>query len=216
VDCLGAPNGTALPGTPCDDSDPGTGNDTWGADCSCTGSLIDCFGVPGGGAIIDACGVCGGTNACIDSTVCYTVGNIGDPDAEEAANGLMYLNTGGLDLSLDSEPGSPRGQQLVGLRFQGVQVPNAADVITASIQFMMLIASMDFMHTKAAGTLHFRLFAQVEPIFPSCLFDQIPIRRTLPWAGQIDGLCDSAFFIFMLDKQTSTELLCQVANHAFY
>jgi len=191
VDCLGAPNGTALPGTPCDDSDPGTGNDTWGADCSCTGSLIDCFGVPGGGAIIDACGVCGGTNACIDSTVCYTVGNIGDPDAEEAANGLMYLNTGGLDLSLDSEPGSPRGQQLVGLRFQGVQVPNAADVITASIQF------------TAAGVSHVdpcALTIQAQAVNSAGAFSVLPqnissrarTAASVPWSPPVWPLVDEA------------------------
>ncbi|MBK9597438.1 MAG: T9SS type A sorting domain-containing protein [Flavobacteriales bacterium] len=37
-DCLGIPGGTALPGTPCDDLDPGTFDDTWGANCVCTGT----------------------------------------------------------------------------------------------------------------------------------------------------------------------------------
>ncbi len=38
TDCLGVPGGTALPGTPCDDGDPNTTNDTWTADCQCAGS----------------------------------------------------------------------------------------------------------------------------------------------------------------------------------
>lgn len=37
-DCLGVPGGGALPGTPCDDGNPGTDNDTWSADCMCTGT----------------------------------------------------------------------------------------------------------------------------------------------------------------------------------
>ncbi|MBP6391897.1 MAG: T9SS type A sorting domain-containing protein [Flavobacteriales bacterium] len=37
IDCLGVPDGPALPGTPCDDSDPNTANDTWSANCVCEG-----------------------------------------------------------------------------------------------------------------------------------------------------------------------------------
>ncbi|MBX2984197.1 MAG: hypothetical protein KF843_16145, partial [Flavobacteriales bacterium] len=37
-DCLGVIGGTALPGTACDDGDPGTTNDTWSAGCECTGT----------------------------------------------------------------------------------------------------------------------------------------------------------------------------------
>ncbi|MBV6405765.1 MAG: hypothetical protein GFGODING_02546 [Flavobacteriales bacterium] len=40
VDCLGVPNGTALPGTPCDDGDPMTGPDLWDANCNCVGGII--------------------------------------------------------------------------------------------------------------------------------------------------------------------------------
>lgn len=38
-DCEGVPNGPALPGTPCDDNDPLTVNDTWDADCNCVGNV---------------------------------------------------------------------------------------------------------------------------------------------------------------------------------
>ncbi|MBS1547790.1 MAG: hypothetical protein JSU02_10530, partial [Bacteroidetes bacterium] len=38
TDCLGVPGGTALPGTPCDDGNSNTINDTWTADCQCIGS----------------------------------------------------------------------------------------------------------------------------------------------------------------------------------
>lgn len=39
VDCEGVLNGTALPGTPCDDNNPITVNDTWDANCDCVGSV---------------------------------------------------------------------------------------------------------------------------------------------------------------------------------
>lgn len=53
VDCLGVPGGTALPGSPCDDGDSTTVNDTWTAACVCQGSsmLVDCLGIPGGTAL---------------------------------------------------------------------------------------------------------------------------------------------------------------------
>ena len=47
-DCAGVNNGTALPGTSCDDNDANTGNDTWTANCQCVGQTIDCVGIPGG------------------------------------------------------------------------------------------------------------------------------------------------------------------------
>lgn len=36
-DCEGVPGGTALPGTPCDDGNTETENDTWNAECVCVG-----------------------------------------------------------------------------------------------------------------------------------------------------------------------------------
>lgn len=38
-DCLGVVGGTALPGTPCDDGNTETINDTWNASCVCVGEL---------------------------------------------------------------------------------------------------------------------------------------------------------------------------------
>ncbi len=51
-DCLGVSGGTNLPGSSCDDGDPTTGNDTYGADCICLGLALDCEGVPGGTATV--------------------------------------------------------------------------------------------------------------------------------------------------------------------
>ncbi|MCB0791365.1 MAG: T9SS type A sorting domain-containing protein [Flavobacteriales bacterium] len=135
LDCNGTPGGGALPGTPCDDGDAGTGADVLGPDCTCAGLPIDCNGVPGGGAVIDMCGVCGGSNDCVDDVVCYTVGPYVDPDAEEAENGDVYLNAGPLDLVRDSDPGQWRGDQTVGLYFDGIEVPHGAQVVNATVQF---------------------------------------------------------------------------------
>ncbi len=53
VDCLGITNGSALPGTACDDGDASTNFDQWGADCVCFGfdstAVLDCLGQPNGG-----------------------------------------------------------------------------------------------------------------------------------------------------------------------
>ena len=50
-DCLGINNGTALPGTPCNDNNATTGNDTWNANCQCVGVPVDCAGVAGGSTV---------------------------------------------------------------------------------------------------------------------------------------------------------------------
>lgn len=51
-DCLGVLNGTALPGTPCDDGNPMTSGDLWSPACVCAGgdtsNVVDCLGIPGG------------------------------------------------------------------------------------------------------------------------------------------------------------------------
>ena len=84
-DCLGVPNGPALPGTPCDDNNAATGNDTWGGDCVCSGDSIDCLGTIGGTALPGT--PCDDGNAVtpIDAwnSSCVCVGN----DCEGVPNG---------------------------------------------------------------------------------------------------------------------------------
>lgn len=40
LDCTGVPGGSALPGTPCNDGNPITINDTWSASCVCLGDTV--------------------------------------------------------------------------------------------------------------------------------------------------------------------------------
>lgn len=40
IDCQGVPNGTALPGTACNDQDACTSNDTWSNECVCSGTAV--------------------------------------------------------------------------------------------------------------------------------------------------------------------------------
>lgn len=54
VDCLGIPGGTALAGTPCNDSNACTVNDAWNASCQCEGTFQDS----------DGDGICDGQDNC--------------------------------------------------------------------------------------------------------------------------------------------------------
>ncbi|MCW5898838.1 MAG: T9SS type A sorting domain-containing protein [Flavobacteriales bacterium] len=94
ADCLGVPNGSALPGTACNDGNPNTGNDTWQGDCTCVGQLIDCLGVPGGNAQVDACGVCyaNGPANPLWNTTCADCLNVPNGNAEVDACGVCYAN----------------------------------------------------------------------------------------------------------------------------
>ena len=79
----------------------------------------------------------------------------------------------------------------------------------------MFITRMNFLHAEALGALDLGFLAQREPVVTRCTFDQVAIGSALPRAGQIDGLGDLAFLIFMLDHEAAAELLGEVADHAF-
>lgn len=127
--------GSAEPGTACDDGDPLTVQDMVNTDCICQGVVVDCNGVPGGGAVYDNCGVCGGDNDCIVASTCFTLGDPIDPDVEEAEDGSIHMNVGSLDLVLDGSSDPWRGEQVVGLRFPNITVPQQAPIINAYVQF---------------------------------------------------------------------------------
>ena len=97
-DCQGTPWGPATPGTPCDDGNPATSNDTWSAACQCVGQ---------GGGQEDCLGIIGGPNlpgtACADSTGSGSITGIWD------ANCICQPDSGAMDCL-----GIPGGTNLPG------------------------------------------------------------------------------------------------------
>jgi hypothetical protein len=57
----------------------------------------------------------------------------GSDDAEEGASGTIYLNSSDIELVYDSY--ANQGNQTVGLRFNGVDVPQGATILNAYVQF---------------------------------------------------------------------------------
>ena len=130
MDCEGVPGGDALPGTPCDDGDPDTEEDTWDEECNCVGKIIDCEGEIDGTAlpgtpcddgdpntIDDVWGEdcsCSGTPMDLD---CEGVPNgaatpgtpcdDGDPDTGGSTWDNDCNCTGGLPIDCEGVPGGP-------------------------------------------------------------------------------------------------------------
>ena len=80
------------------------------------------------------------TSAAVNITVNTAPGNYtftkriqsGSDDVEESASGSMLLNSDDIELVYDT---NTTGDQIVGVRFNGVTIPNGATVTNASIQF---------------------------------------------------------------------------------
>ncbi|MCB9350376.1 MAG: metallophosphoesterase [Lewinellaceae bacterium] len=164
VDCDdNDPNATTQPGDACDDGNPATINDTVDANCGCAGALNTCPGIgdnDGDGICADvdcdddnpnittqqgdACDdgnpntvgetiqgdcSCGGGNSAPTQT-CAMVSTSSD-DAEEELTGSVDATSSDLELMND-----PRnGQQVVGLRFTGLNIPPGAVITSAYVQF---------------------------------------------------------------------------------
>ncbi|MBK9287254.1 MAG: HYR domain-containing protein [Flavobacteriales bacterium] len=73
TDCMGVVNGTALPGSACDDGNATTMGDVFDSSCICAGTpfTVDCNSTINGAASLDACGVCsGGTTGIAPNSTC--------------------------------------------------------------------------------------------------------------------------------------------------
>ena len=90
LDCLGVPNGSALPGTSCDDGNGDTENDVFDANCICIGE--DCLGVLGGSALPGTPCDDGDSTTVDDTwaTGCICVGEVGI--AEERNDHLITIS----------------------------------------------------------------------------------------------------------------------------
>lgn len=78
----------------------------------------------------------------------------GNDDVEETAVGNMYFNSSDLEMVYDSaevfDDNLPNGNQIIGLRFQNVNIPFGAEITEARIQFRS-----DEVNTSAASLLLF-------------------------------------------------------------
>ena len=107
-DC--APNdGSVYLGAPCDDGNPNTPIDAIDINCNCTGiDYISDFGV-----------------------LCYSINSSYNDSEELLFNGSTYEESTDIELIFDVN----RGNQVVGLRFENVNIPDGATIVDASIQF---------------------------------------------------------------------------------
>ncbi|MCB0579476.1 MAG: hypothetical protein KDD10_09240, partial [Phaeodactylibacter sp.] len=162
-DCDPDPNVTAYPGSSCDDGNPLTINDVYDDNCNCAGEPGPCINIgdnDGDGVCSDV--DCDDNNAGISYQVgdacddgdpnttgdviqgdCTCAGIITGPltacsrvsasndDAEERASGDISLTSSDLEMSNDPS----NGDQTVGMRFNGLNIPQGATIVSAYIQF---------------------------------------------------------------------------------
>ena len=108
VDCDdNNPNINYQPGDACDDGDPNTFGETIQSDCSCGGGTAD------------------------PTTTCASIDSSSD-DAEQRGSGTVNTTSG--DIELIDDPG--QGTQVVGLKFNGLNIPQGATIVNAYIQFI--------------------------------------------------------------------------------
>ncbi|MEZ5023838.1 MAG: metallophosphoesterase family protein [Chitinophagales bacterium] len=106
--CVGTPCPTA--GTACNDGNPQTINDVEDGNCNCAG-------IPGG----------------VPLTTCISITS-GQDDVEENENtGAVYNNSSDIELVYDTYQSADN--QTIGLRFNNVNVPQGANIVSAYIQF---------------------------------------------------------------------------------
>lgn len=94
------------PGTPCDDGNPNTVNDMIRPSCECEGIEV------------------------VNFDICKKVDSSSD-DAEEDLSGNVNLTSGDLELIYDNSI----GDQIVGVRFNNLNIPNGAIINNAYINF---------------------------------------------------------------------------------
>lgn len=96
ADCEGVVGGAALPGTPCDDGNGDTSNDTYASDCACIGE--DCEGIMGGTALPGTACDDGNPNTSSDTWQpgCICEGSVGINEATATSFSVTPNPTNGL------------------------------------------------------------------------------------------------------------------------
>ncbi|MCB0560178.1 MAG: metallophosphoesterase [Phaeodactylibacter sp.] len=169
VDCDdNDPSNTGQPGIACDDGDNTTINDTIDGDCNCAGAPTACTGIgdndgdgicadvdcddndpnittqpgdlcddgdPGtiGDSVMQNCR-CNGVP--VVNLICASVDSDND-DAEEGSSGSVSTSSSDLELINDSD------NQTVGLRFDGLNIPQGSTILNAYVQFTVDEATND-------------------------------------------------------------------------
>ncbi|MCB9297018.1 MAG: metallophosphoesterase [Lewinellaceae bacterium] len=158
------PNITSYIGQPCNDGDNTTINDALGTNCACAGTPTACTGTgdadgdgicsdvdcddgdaavttqPGdpcddgnsatfGETIQSDCSCGGGTTT--PDTACSVVSASSDDAEERATDGRVDVNSSDLELCTDGL------SQWVGLRFEGLNIPQGAHIVSAYLQFQV-------------------------------------------------------------------------------
>jgi hypothetical protein len=105
----GCDNACADAGNFCDDGNADTYNDIIDKKCNCVG-------ISRGG------------------TVCARISSSFN-DVEQLQDGTIYFNSTDVELTLDDNPNTNRGNQLIGLRFEDIPVSSFATITNAYLQF---------------------------------------------------------------------------------
>lgn len=108
--CLDGPE----PGTPCDDGNPNTTNDVINDNCECKGTVI-----PGGGTF----------------TVCARIDSSKDDAEEGKISKIVNTSSSDLEFVLEQSQPEPNIVQIVGMRFNNLNIPQGATITSAYIQF---------------------------------------------------------------------------------
>ena len=112
-------------GTSCNDGDSSTINDVEDGNCNCKG-------IPNG-----------------DTTICQRISSKKDDVEENGENGKMADNSSDLELTYDSKNG--KSNQIVGLRYPNLGIPQGADILEATIQFTVDEKNSEFTNLQIYG-----------------------------------------------------------------
>ncbi len=139
-ECIGVYDCPSIPaniGDSCDDGNSETYNDTINSNCECEGDAYECPNIPGNigdqcddgdpntsNDIIDVNCICHGSFTSISSI------NQSSDDAEENASGAVSVTSSDLEMIIDRND-----NQIIGLRFVNINIPQGADIESAFVQF---------------------------------------------------------------------------------
>lgn len=155
ADCEGVVGGPAVPGTPCDDGNSDTSNDTYAADCACLGE--DCEGVMGGAALPGTGCDDGNPDTSSDTWQpgCICEGSVGVAEVDASSVSVTPNPTSGI-LRLHMELGTAQPVSYALIDLLGATVANGsfgarAQLINETIDITALPRGLYFLHMQVGG-----------------------------------------------------------------